>query len=369
MLGPTEGQIFNASDAINLVAAVTDDETASENLAVEVIDSADGSLWTGFPSNTGSLTVALDVNIGTHTLYVYATDTDGNVGSGSVNYEVIEDGRPRVSIDAPTDGAEIDLGLAESFRGTVSDDETAVDALTVTWTSDVDGVFGTNAPDSSGAVSAAYALSAGYHTISLAATDAGGLTGTDSIVIYVEDPLGRDDDGDGYTENDGDCADDDPTMNPGATDVCDDVDNDCSGYVNDEDWDTYEQNDSLAAPYDCGEVDSSFGWSNSTLTLSALTFSYEGDEDWFRWEADDEIWDNVSVSATASGFPGRGNYAIELYDEDGNLADSDDGASSISVDFTGEQFDDDEDVWYIRVYATTWPNNSCDETYTLVIHS
>jgi hypothetical protein len=39
------------------------------------------------------------------------------------------------------------------------------------------------------------------------------------------------------------------------------------------------------------------------------------------------------------------------------------------VDFTGEQFDDDEDVWYIRVYATTWPNNSCDETYTLVIHS
>ena len=36
---------------------------------------------------------------------------------------------------------------------------------------------------------------------------------------------------------------------------------------------------------------------------------------------------------------------------------------------TGEQFDDDEDVWYIRVYATSWPNNSCDETYTLVIHS
>ena len=40
-----------------------------------------------------------------------------------------------------------------------------------------------------------------------------------------------DGDGDGYTEDDGDCDDADATVNPGASEVCDGVDNDCDGYV------------------------------------------------------------------------------------------------------------------------------------------
>ena len=44
------------------------------------------------------------------------------------------------------------------------------------------------------------------------------------------DPQDIDNDGDGYTENQGDCNDADSSINPGATDVCGDgIDQDCSG--------------------------------------------------------------------------------------------------------------------------------------------
>lgn len=41
-----------------------------------------------------------------------------------------------------------------------------------------------------------------------------------------------DNDGDGYTESEGDCDDDDSSVNPGASEICNDViDNDCDGDV------------------------------------------------------------------------------------------------------------------------------------------
>ena len=40
-----------------------------------------------------------------------------------------------------------------------------------------------------------------------------------------------DDDNDGYSENQGDCDDTDSTVYPGATEVCDGLDNDCNGQI------------------------------------------------------------------------------------------------------------------------------------------
>lgn len=41
-------------------------------------------------------------------------------------------------------------------------------------------------------------------------------------------------DGDGVTPNDGDCDDDSPMIHPSADEICDDVDNNCDGLIDEE---------------------------------------------------------------------------------------------------------------------------------------
>lgn len=369
LLGPTEGQVFAASDSINLIAAVTDPQDAEETIACELIDLPDGSIWTGTPTNTGSLTVPMAPTVGTHTVTLNATDADGNVGTASVSFEVADDGRPTATILQPADLSTWSTTDTIVFRGTVSDNETDTEALGIEWSSSILGVFSTAPADSSGAAAAPAALPAGVHTVTFTTIDGDGQTGSDSIVVTVIDPLDRDDDGDGASENEGDCDDTDVSVFPAAGEACDDVDNDCDGDINEDWWDTYEGNDTQWG-YSLGEVDSSFLWSGSTLTLSALTLHEVADEDWFYWSADDEIYDNVSIQVTATGFPSNGNYVLELYSRDtGQVEDTADGSASLTVSYDGELFDEDEDEWAVRLRAQNWPTGTCSTTFTLTISS
>jgi hypothetical protein len=71
-----------------------------------------------------------------------------------------------------------------------------------------------------------------------------GATGDDSKPIDSSGDSGPDSvdvDGDGYTIGDGDCNDEDPSVNPAAEEICDGNDNDCDGEIDEDGATTYFQ--------------------------------------------------------------------------------------------------------------------------------
>lgn len=79
--------------------------------------------------------------------------------------------------------------------------------------------------------------------IDSADTESNADSGQDSSVVIDSgdtdtapvDPLATDDDGDRYSENDGDCNDADAAVSPEAIEVCNGVDDDCDGAIDADD--------------------------------------------------------------------------------------------------------------------------------------
>ena len=72
-------------------------------------------------------------------------------------------------------------------------------------------------------------------------------------------PVASDEDGDGYLVSDGDCAEDDPAVHPGAPEACNGVDDDCDGVVDE---------DPADAPAWYGDSDGD-GYGATTVAIAA----------------------------------------------------------------------------------------------------
>lgn len=372
LLGPLPNEEIPASVGLTVVGSVTDDEQTWDTLSATILSSRDGVLWTGAPESNGGVSVPLSgLSVGPHSLILKAEDDDGHVGEASVDITILEDANPLVTILDPGNGSSWWTDETLVLDAEVDDDMTDPASLSLTLTSDYDGVIWSGFANSAGVITRSFSLSEAVHTLTLSAIDEDGNEGSDSVSVEVIDPLNYDNDGDGYTEYEGDCDDGEPKVNPGMAEVCDGVDQNCDGNVNETWWDSYEENDTSSTYYDLGEVDASWLWDGDALVVSGLTQSAPLDEDWFYFDVDDEIYDNASFNVQVAGLPTAGRWVIELYDMNGGSPSLEDSASGnggkMTVYFSGDWTDTGEDNWAVRIYSTSWTAGGCTTAYTLTI--
>ena len=173
---PSNEQVFMRGEIVAFEGSSSDPEDgALSGDALTWVSSIDGEIGTG-----ASLTKS-DLSLGSHSIVLTAKDADGATGSASVSLTIeAENQAPAVTVTAPDDGVTVTLGNPVTLAGTATDPEDGrMTGSALMWTSSVDGQIG------SGNAVTKNDLSAGQHTITLTATDAGGQTGSASINLTI----------------------------------------------------------------------------------------------------------------------------------------------------------------------------------------
>ncbi len=275
---PEDGAGVLVGAEVCFEAQVSDPDVPSDWLEVTWTSDADGELGTSEPETDGFVSFcASDLSPGTHRITIRVEDEVGESCTTGISLNV---GRgPSCSITAPAPDSLFYTNESVSFEGTAEAEDMSPTEIAITWSSSLDGVLNEDAPGWDGALGfVASGLSEGAHTITLFCSD-GTLGSTDTVALTIEDCYRtwyRDADGDGYGDDTdyvdtcdspsgysltgGDCDDTNAAVYPGATEICDELDNDCDGSVDDgviysnyyPDNDGDGEGDGSATPvYDC----------------------------------------------------------------------------------------------------------------------
>jgi Putative metal-binding motif len=179
----------------------------------------------------------------------------------------------------------------------------------------------------------------------------------DGDVDEPPDPV--DQDGDGWTPEDGDCDDGDPEVHPTLFDGCDDKDNDCDGVLNEDAASDDPQEPNDVVPYHFGNL------TNEVATVAGYLHNV-GDVDRFSFLAEDTLFGSFSLEVDLTGVPGNADYVLELWLGSELLAMSDTmGGESLVHD--GDTWSDDSGTYEVVVYSVL--GYSCDHPYVLRIQA
>ena len=128
---------------------------------------------------------------------------------------------------------------------------------------------------------------------------------SDTSTTEPVDPETVDDDGDGYSEIDGDCDDENPEIAPGLNDGCNQIDDDCDDEVDEDAWaeDTNEPNDDEAIVLGDIGVDKSY-------SVSGILHN-DDDVDKFRFNLEDDL-NYFTITASLSNIPEDATYLLTL---------------------------------------------------------
>ena len=172
---PQTGTAGLQGELILFEAIVGDIDIPATDLTVEWSSDKDGVLGPSQPTTNGNVSFPFDaLTVNTHVISLTVTD---EVGEQCVDQLVYTVGSPPVlSLIRPTSGTTFNDGDVITFEAEVTDNEDVFNALTVEWSSSIDGVFESSSPNSSNLSLFGFdGLSVGAHIITITATDSDGL--------------------------------------------------------------------------------------------------------------------------------------------------------------------------------------------------
>ncbi len=241
---PLNGDVFAQDQAIEFLGTVGDTDGLDDVQSAIWTSDIEGELDAVAPDKLGVVRLDTTLSAGVHTVELRVTDIAGIEAVASVTVEVQSEGQvPSVVIIAPQDNGSYVAGLSLDLVGSVSDLQQAADTLTVVWSYEP-GNGGASTVIDAGNADAAGETVAFWNDadtpsswkITLEATDSDNNTGIDEVFVILQDPMAIDQDGDGYPGA-LDCDDSNQYISPGNVESCNDIDDDCSGEIDDKDLD------------------------------------------------------------------------------------------------------------------------------------
>jgi len=319
---PPDGSEVDEGDTIEFYGLVDDSQQAPESLLVSWTSDIDGLLSEAAANANGEVElITANLSPGNHVISLGVFDDNAESGTDFISITVNDlDDVPTIDVRSPSNGDEGVEDEPVEFEVIVGDEQDEGPDLLVLIEDADDGEVCSGYADATGLFACDALVSPGDHDLLFSVTDTEGFVAETDVYMVVLALTEIDDDGDGFTEDEGDCDDTNSTINPDATEVYNDLDDDCDEIVDedtvasDDDLDGYTELDG-----DCDDDDDS---------------SYPGAE---------EVCDSADNDCN-----GTVDDGTACYDDDGDGfteldGDCDDDDSSINPDATEVCDGDDND--------------------------
>ncbi|MEC7984969.1 MAG: putative metal-binding motif-containing protein [Myxococcota bacterium] len=245
IVSPVSGSEYDEGEVVEFSAVIGDDFTAPGDLGITWQSDLQGELVGGdLPTDEGQLLWSTaNLLPGEHiiTLVVFDEENEATQDTTQISITDLPD-IPEIRIVQPISG---DYGIEDeyyTFIVEVYDGFDPLNELIVTF-SNQNEVFCQPVPDSTGRAACDAILDAGDHDLLFTVSNSNGFTAEAQGFFVVRSTLDIDNDGDNYTENQGDCDDTNSTVYPGAEEVENGYDDDCNGLIDegDDDGDGYNE--------------------------------------------------------------------------------------------------------------------------------